>query len=467
MAVTSVVNLSEIKKYHRVDAEYFNPENILMENKVLETKAFTLWKLLKGKFISGPFGSEFRVDNYVKDTNFRYVRGKDVKEFFLLDDDNVYIPRKDFERLNKYSLQEGDILISVVGTLGNTAIVDKNVPQAIFSCKSTLYRTKSINTFYLIAYLNCKFGRTLLQRRVRGAVQTGLNIDDLKLLPVFLPNIKLQNKVSDKVKKAKNCYDISKTHYIQAENLLLQELGLKDFKPKYNLSYSTNLSNAFSVHRVDAEYFHPVYDDLIEKLKSKFKIGKLGKMAERQKIKIKPNSEGNYKYIEISDILIDIGEVDYTERPGNELPPNARMPINGGELIISKVRPTRGAVSIVPEELNENVICSSAFSVFTCSSPLKEYLYILTRSIIGKLQMERPTTGTSYPTINDKDVESIIIPILPESTQQKIAPLIQQSHEARKKAKELLDIAKSAVEIAIEKDENEALKYISKYKNGH
>jgi hypothetical protein len=54
-------------------------------------------------------------------------------------------------------------------------------------------------------------------------------------------------------------------------------------------------------------------------------------------------------------------------------------------------------------------------------------------------------------------------PLLPLSIQQEIASLVQQSHEARKKAKELLEIAKRAVEIAIENSEAEALDYISKH----
>ena len=71
--------------------------------------------------------------------------------------------------------------------------------------------------------------------------------------------------------------------------------------------------------------------------------------------------------------------------------------------------------------------------------------------MIGKLQLEKPTTGTSYPTVTDEYVENIEIPILPEKIQQKIADLVRRSHEARKKAKELLEEAKRKVEELIEK----------------
>ncbi len=58
---------------------------------------------------------------------------------------------------------------------------------------------------------------------------------------------------------------------------------------------------------------------------------------------------------------------------------------------------------------------------------------------------------------NQSKSKDFIIPLLPLETQQKIASLVQQSHEARKKAKELLEVAKRAVEIAIEKNEKEAI----------
>ncbi len=104
----------------------------------------------------------------------------------------------------------------------------------------------------------------------------------------------------------------------------------------------------------------------------------------------------------------------------------------------------------MPEDFNKNFICSNAFSIFKAQEILKEYLFVVLRSVVGRLQFEKPTTGTSYPTIADEDVENLVIPILPKPTQQKIAGLVQKSHQARRKAKELLEQAKQNVESLIE-----------------
>jgi len=57
-------------------------------------------------------------------------------------------------------------------------------------------------------------------------------------------------------------------------------------------------------------------------------------------------------------------EISFNTVKGHELPANAKMRIDGGELIISKVRPTRGAVVIIPDSWNKNFIASGAFSIF-------------------------------------------------------------------------------------------------------
>jgi type I restriction enzyme M protein len=120
----------------RIDSEYYRPEFLDFETKILSTNHCLLKE--EAKFLIGPFGSQFIVENYDKDSPYRYVRGRDVKPFFVVDDENANMPESDYERLSKYKLKENDLLISVVGTLGNVSIVTNDVLPAIFSCKSTV-----------------------------------------------------------------------------------------------------------------------------------------------------------------------------------------------------------------------------------------------------------------------------------------------------------------------------------------
>ncbi len=451
MITYSIIQKSQVKRVHRLDAEYFQPEYLELEKKIYSTSSYKLWGKIEGRFITGPFGSEFGVENYTIDTRYRYVRGKDVKEFFLLDDDNVYIPEEDYERLKKYSLRESDILVSVVGTLGNTAIVDGSVTPAIFSCKSTVFRTNSINPYYFITYLNSRYGYELLERSVRGAVQTGLNIDDLKSLPVFIPSEMVQESIASFVLDAKHEHDRSKILYSQAEDLLLKELGLKDFKPKEDLSYIVNLSDVKSAHRTDAEFFQPKYDKLISKIKNAKKLpNAVDNVAPRFEPFDQPDK--SFRYVELADIDSSIGVIGgYSEVLGQEAPSRAKRLLKTGDVIVSSVQGSLGKVALVDRE-QDGLLASTGFFQFRSKEILPEVLLVLAKSPILQMQLEKQCAGTILTAVPKEAIKNIIIPILPKTTQQKIADLVSRSHQARKKAKELLEKAKREVEEFVEKN---------------
>jgi restriction endonuclease S subunit len=66
------------------------------------------------------------------------------------------------------------------------------------------------------------------------------------------------------------------------------------------------------------------------------------------------------------------------------------------------------------------------------------------------MQIERDAGGSVIVHWKPEQIKNLQVPILPKVTQQKIAGLVRQSHEARKKAKELLEQAKREVEKLIE-----------------
>ncbi len=449
----SIIQKSQLEGANRIDAEYYQPEYLELVNKILWTKSYKAWKDIDGKFITGPFGSEFNVENYVTDTRNRYVRGKDVKKLFLDDSDNVYIPEKDFERLKKYSLHNGDILVTVVGTLGNSVIVDNSVLPAIFSCKSTAFRTNAINPFYFIAYLNSKYGHDLLVRSVRGHVQTGLNIDDLKSLLVFIPTIEKQETIASTVIQSKKLMEDSKKFYLGAEGLLLDELGLRDFKFQEDLTYVVNLSDVEQASRGDADYFQPKYNKLIPRIKEQ-NAKTLGELVSIKK-GFEPGSEqyqGEGKlFVRVSSLskfgIDSIDQKYLSEDFYQELKKDFQP--QGGEILLTKDA-TPGIAYVLKEPI-EGIISGGILRLKLREEINGEYLALCMNSIVGQMQAERDAGGSVIAHWRPEQIKKLLIPILPKSTQEKIAELVRKSHEARKKAKELLGEAKRKIEEMIEK----------------
>jgi restriction endonuclease S subunit len=112
---------------------------------------------------------------------------------------------------------------------------------------------------------------------------------------------------------------------------------------------------------------------------------------------------------------------------------------------------------------NEELITSGAILHLTVndkSEILPEYLTLALNSKLVKMQAERDAGGSIILHWRIGEIENVVVPIIDYPNQQKIATLIEESFMLKKQSEELLEAAKRAVEIAIEKNEDEALKYI-------
>jgi restriction endonuclease S subunit len=376
-----------------------------------------------------------------------------------MDDENVNVPESDYERLSKYKLKENDLLISVVGTLGHVSIVTPDILPAIFSCKSTVVRSRNlIFSKYLLAYLNSEIGKKLLVRKARGAIQAGLNLDDLKTALIYLPNSSFQELVAQLLDLSKSCVDKSKEIYQQAENLLLSELGLQDWQPTEETVAVKSFAESFlSSGRLDAEYYQPKQQKVMSIMRqSGLCIGDVVSLAKR---KFQTEQEGTFNYIEIGNLS---GEGFASSEPVamEEAPSRAQWIVKTNDVITSTVRPIRRLSALIEPEQN-NYICSSGFAVLKPTQIEPEVLLVYLRSPIVCEILDLHTTASMYPAISTEDLLHIPITLPEKKTRQKIAEKVRESRKAREQSKQLLEIAKTGVERAIETDEATATAWIN------
>ena len=121
--------------------------------------------------------------------------------------------------------------------------------------------------------------------------------------------------------------------------------------------------------------------------------------------------------------------------------------VKKGDLIFVSIGSV-GTLALVNEELDDSFISNNTgkIAIKNKDEIIPEYLTILLQSIVGKLQFGKEASQTAQPKILDSQVRNFKIPVLPKSAQQKIADLVLQSHQARRKAKELLEKTKQKVE---------------------
>ncbi len=456
----SEMRLSQLEFSGRLDSEYYRPSHIGLEKLILARDGVPLSTLCD--FVIGPFGSAFTVENYTVNQTYRYVRGKDVKPMRLVENDNVYMPKADFDRLSKYALRAGDILVSVVGTIGNSALIEKKHLPAIFSCKNTALRSRGVDPRYLITYLNCKYGGGLLVRKERGAVQKGLNLDDLKTLSVYVGSPSLQKAISEIHVTATTGNEKAKKYLFKAETTLLRALGLENWNVPEPLSYIRSSRDVFAAGRLDAEHFQRKYDEY-ELAVHSYSAGAttIGKQFDLVNA---PSSrhKSAYNYIEIGDVNVATGTASYNLLNTDELPTNAKYEVKCGDLLISKVRPNRGAVAVINNELSD-LIVSGAFTVLrqkVTSTFSVETLKVLLRTPLYRDWMLKFNVGTHYPVIRDNDILNLPIPKLDSGLHAYIAILSSKCELLQQQSQHYLNAAKKSVEIAIEQDEKAAFAYL-------
>lgn len=464
----SILKLSELEFTKRIDTEYYRKKFLKIENRIRETNHAILGEL--GGLKIGPFGSAFKTENYVKDRTYRYIRGKDVKPLVLMEDDNVYMPKADYYRLEKYALQENDVLVSVVGTLGNAAIINKQALPAIFSCKSTAIRVKSINPFYLLAYFNSFYGRELLIRKERGAIQKGLNLDDLKRLEIFIPSSEFQNKIEFIFKRSYQTKETSKDLYTTAEAELLAALGLSDYQPSTENVQVKSLKDSFlSSGRFDAEYFQPKYDIFYDKLikvtsQKKWKYVELGTLCKPPKY----GSSSKLEYLEkgvpflrIADLnkyRFNLSKIKHIASSVAEKEKGASVDVD--DILISRSG-TLGLTIVIPKHLNNAIFGSYFIKIVLNKTEIRpQYLALYLNSIFGKTQIEQANTGGIQTNITIPTIQSFKIVLPPIEQQEYFEREVLESYHLEDKSKQLLHIAKTGVEKAIENSEAEAMAWM-------
>ncbi|KJU81876.1 DNA methylase-type I restriction-modification system [Candidatus Magnetobacterium bavaricum] len=461
----SVVNYKTVRENSdfRIDAEYYHPA-VLRRLNLLDNKHNDLLGNLV-KFVVGPFGSTVTVDKYVDQSEYRYIRNKDINGFVIGDDAPALIPKSVYESLKQFHIQKNDLLITVVGTLGKVAIAQDKDTHSIFSCKSTLLRPEKINPYYLLTYLNSQTGQVFSLRGKRGAIQEGLNKSDLEEIRVFLASPEFQNQIEELVKKSFYLINKSKILYCQAEQLIISALGLSDLKPKHELTFVKNFSDIRNAERFDAEYFKPEYEKIIDAVK-KYKDGfnELGNLVKIKK-GVEPGSEvyqeSGVPFVRVSNLskfeISDNNQQFISEELYNEL--KIHQP-KKGEILLSKDA-TPGIAYYLNEKTQKMIVSGGILRLKIDSQQvLPEYLTLVLNSAIIQKQIERETGGSIINHWRPDQVKTAIIPILKSDKQKEIKELIEKSFNYRRLSKSLLEISKRGIEMAIEKTEKEAEEWI-------
>lgn len=456
----SEIMLSSLERTLRIDAEFYRKENLWIDS-LLST-----WDKM-------PFSDCFRISdgNHMSisesfcDEGIPYYRGQDTYHLFIEQATPYRIDKQTFNKsqMHRSHLHQGDVLVSIVGTIGNSSLVTTN-EDSTCSCKLAIMRPKGMVILpeMLLVYIKTKYGQVQIQKFKRGAVQTGLLLEDFDQLYIPAFSMDFQSKIRDIVRTTKAYQESANERYRNAESILLSALN-------YHPIVQTQgyLEKSFSVSfgvtgRLDAEYYQPKYDELFQLL-SALPTKQLQEIVTITK-SIEPGSEyyGNegIPFIRVSDVSKDGINVPSIRIPKATVPSIENLYPKKDTILFSK----DGSVGIAYKiEDDIEAVTSGALlhlTVKDTTRALPDYLTLLLNSDIVKLQAERDTSGAIIQHWKPSDIERAVVPILPLKIQRQIAEKIEKSFSLRHQSKQLLENAKHTVELAIEQGEDKAMGWL-------
>ena len=189
--------------------------------------------------------------------------------------------------------------------------------------------------------------------------------------------------------------------------------------------------------RFDPFYYKPEFRELIEMLrKGKYPLVELGSVINFSKETWNKSTWHNdtFQYIEISGIDTFSAQIDQVnDVEVKEAPSRAQMLLHTGDILVSTTRPYRGAIAIVPEELN-NIIGSTGFAIIrdVQKGIDRKYLFMILHSSLGLKQMEQRMSGGNYPAIVQTELQKIKIPLPPRPIQEKICHKMDEAYRIKK-----------------------------------
>ena len=463
----SIVDYAEVKKYRhfRFDAQFYEPE-ILKAFQILERKVSVLNRDIC--VIKSGTTPPDRDDN-LKD-GVILLKTTDIRNNVLLKENKnafYYIDESINQRMKSTQLKPKDVLINIVGAttdvIGRTAILYDDFPKANITQAMAFCRLKTDDFLpeFLYAFLQGYYAQAQVRRMARPTGQYNLNLDELGDFKIPVLDGPFQEIVAKLIQLAYQRSKDAKLIYRQAEERLLDELGLHDWRSQQALSFVRDYEEVKQAERFDAEYFQPKYQHVIEAIKQHdyFFIANI-ETHNRRGVQPEYMDDGEIKVVtskHIGAVTIDYDNLDRTTKKAWD--ENKTAQIKQNDILIyttgANVGRTQCYLDTTP------ALASNHVNILRLNKLNPIYAGLFINSLLGQLQVRQNVSGSAQVELYPSDISKFIIWNAPAKTQDEIANMVIQSKDARQTSKQLLEIAKRAVEIAIEQDEQTAQDWLN------
>lgn len=282
------------------------------------------------------------------------VTSKNIKGGIINLSSTYLISNEDYQSINKRScVHQWDILFSMIGTVGELAIV-KNEPQ--FAIKNIgLFKMNGdqLLSYWIYYYLHSDNAQENILKNIKGSTQQYIALKDLRLLPIGLPPIEIRQRIVEILKSLDDKIELNR---------------------RINANLEAQAQALFRSWFVDFEPFRdgPFVDSELGKIPQGWKIGTLSEIGDvigggtPSKIKPEYYTDNGIAWITPKDLSTnnckftskgetDISELGYKNSSAKLMPRgsvlfSSRAPIGYISIAKNGICTNQGFKSIVPKK---------------------------------------------------------------------------------------------------------------------
>jgi type I restriction enzyme S subunit len=145
----------------------------------------------------GPFGSNLKTEHY-RESGPRVLRLQNIGQG-LFNDERAHIGRDHFDRLRRYEVFAGDLVIAALGeSLPRACIIPWWVGDAIVKADCIRFKPHPLaaDVRYLNAVLNSEMLKRVCARIIHGVGRPRMNQQEIRTLPIPVPPLAEQRRIS-------------------------------------------------------------------------------------------------------------------------------------------------------------------------------------------------------------------------------------------------------------------------------
>jgi type I restriction enzyme S subunit len=278
----------------------------------------------------------------------------------------------------RYSIKNGDILISRAGSVGASMVIT-NPPRSVFASYLIRFRPKKgIDSYYLGYFLKSNYFFNQLVSESTGTTLKGVNATNLSRIELPVPSLETQKKIVAILEKAEE---------------------IKHLRAKANAQTQKLIQSVFL----------DMFGDPMKNTKN-FEKRRLGDLVDSIK-KVDSSLLDQFHYIDIDSVDNYLNIISNPKIiAGTEAPSRARQLVRKDDILFSTVRPYLKNIAIVPEYLDGQV-ASTGFCIIRSKIPeFVPFLFHLLLSDSFVDSLKEFYRGANYPAISPKDLMDYRIP---------------------------------------------------------